>query len=205
MKKSGAGSISQGCTCCQRYCSPYIRIFSPCEPRQENTVLEPSTTNQTDSSKPPDTDSDSVDCVQRLPFTEVPHNSIVEVDSEAKPSPVPDLSTCDSLQYQVKDGVQGVNHIRDDGSKAWTPIQRESTVNLELTAIGDGSRMNPRMSTAQGLPNFQLTKEVSFLKVNGSPGLRFRRGGTNRSYQWVPIAPSLVATRTRAKTKDSIT
>ena len=65
-----------------------------------------------------------------------------------------------------------------NGSKAWTPIQRGSTVNLDLMAIGDGSWMNPRMSTAQVLPNFQLTKEVSFLKVNGSPGLRFRRGGT---------------------------
>ena len=45
-------------------------------------------------------------------------------------------------------------------------------------------------------------KEVKYVERNRTPGLTFRRGKTNHSYQWIAIVPgSPVATRTRTKLK----
>ena len=47
-----------------------------------------------------------------------------------------------------------------------------------------------------------FAKDIGFMELDGSPGLRFRKGKTNHSFQWIPIAAnSPVSLRTRIKTK----
>ena len=66
---------------------------------------------------------------------------------------------------------------------------------------GDGSKRNPVRSKDEIL-KLDYAKEVKYVQWNGTPGLTFRRGKTNHSYQWIPIVlGSPVATRTRTKLK----
>ena len=66
---------------------------------------------------------------------------------------------------------------------------------------GDGSRHNPMRSKDERL-QLDYAKEVKYVERNGTPGLTFRRGKMNHSYQWIPIVPgSPVATRTQTKLK----
>ena len=44
-----------------------------------------------------------------------------------------------------------------------------------------------------------LGKELTFFHIDGTPGLWLRRGKTNHSYEWTPIAPSPIASRTQSK------
>ena len=44
-------------------------------------------------------------------------------------------------------------------------------------------------------------KEVADMKIDETPGIIFRRGCTRHSYEWLPIAPSPIASRTRTKMK----
>ena len=66
---------------------------------------------------------------------------------------------------------------------------------------GDGSRHNPMRSKDERL-QLDYAKEVKYVERNGTPGLTFRRGKMNHSYQWIPIVPgSPVATKTQTKLK----
>ena len=49
----------------------------------------------------------------------------------------------------------------------------------------DGSRRNPVRSKDEIL-KLDYAKEVKYVQRNGTPGLTFRRGKTNHSYQWIP-------------------
>ena len=50
------------------------------------------------------------------------------------------------------------------------------------------SRHNPVRSKDEML-KLDYAKEVKYVQRNGTPGLTFRRGKTNHSYQWIPIVP----------------
>ena len=87
----------------------------------------------------------------------------------------------------------------EDGSEGWTPIDRCKVI--PKNQAGDGSKFNPIVYKAEMLPNLYHAKEVSFHKIDGTPGFRFRRGKINKNYEWLPIVyiVSPVANRTRAK------
>ena len=53
---------------------------------------------------------------------------------------------------------------------------------------GDGLRFYPVRSKHEKL-QLDYAKEVKYVDRNGTPGLTFRRGKTNHSYQWIPIVP----------------
>ena len=58
------------------------------------------------------------------------------------------------------------------------------------------------MRSKDEILQLDYVKEVKYVELNGTPGLTFRRGKTNHSYQWIPIVPgSPVATRSRTKLK----
>ena len=82
----------------------------------------------------------------------------------------------------------------EDGSEGWTPIDRCKVISKNQA--GDGSKFNPIVYKAEMLPNLYHAKEVSFHKIDGTPGFRFRRGKINQCCEWFPIVGS---PRTRAK------
>ena len=58
------------------------------------------------------------------------------------------------------------------------------------------------MRSKDEILQLDYVKEVKYVERNGTPGLTFRSGKTNHSYQWIPIVPdSPVTTRTQTKLK----
>ena len=49
---------------------------------------------------------------------------------------------------------------------------------------GDGSILKPRKSNAEKLQLYRA-KEIKYEKMNGTPGLTFRRGKTKHGYKWI--------------------
>ena len=113
--------------------------------------------------------------------------------------PAVDLSTCSLVKYEEKSHVPGVRFVVEN-REGWTPVVKGSE-KKNTADNGDGSRRNPVRSKDEIL-KLNYAKEVKYVQRNGTPGLTFRRGKTNHSYQWIPIVPgSPVATRTRTKLK----
>ncbi len=46
----------------------------------------------------------------------------------------------------------------------------------------------------------KYAKEVAYQEISGTPGLLLRRGNTRHSYEWLPVVPSPIASRTRNRT-----
>ena len=109
-----------------------------------------------------------------------------------------DLHSCTSVKYDVRDGTHGVKFKTKHGLESWTPVKKGAVGPLTQQKR-DGSRHSPRMCQAEELDR-HLGKEVTYFQIDGTPGLRFRRGKTTQSYEWTPIAPSPIASRTRIKT-----
>ena len=100
-----------------------------------------------------------------------------------------DLAQCDSVTYEEREGIPGVQYITDNHEEGWTPVRqlrRGWTRNRDDSVSGD----EPDSDTE----DFVLpvtTKAVRFLTVNGTPGLHVT---TRNTKSWTPIA-----TRTRTK------
>ena len=89
----------------------------------------------------------------------------------------------------------GVQFVDSAGQVGWTPVvkrkqRRKSTKN--------GTEIDSDADSDEEL-RLRYTKQVVFKKVDGIPGLSFRRGNTNHRI-WSPIMPSPIAHRTRTKT-----
>ena len=113
--------------------------------------------------------------------------------------PAVDLSTCSLVKYEERSHIPGVRFVVEN-HEGWTPIVKGSE-KKNTADNGDGSRRNPVRSKDEML-KLDYAKEVKYVQRYGTPGLTFRRGKTNHSYQWIPIVPgSPVATRTRTKLK----
>ena len=113
--------------------------------------------------------------------------------------PAVDLSTCSLVKYETRSHVPGVRFVVEN-HKGWTQVVKGSE-KKSTADNGDGSRCNPVRSKDKIL-QLVYVKEVKYVERNGTPGLTFRRGKTNHSYQWIPIVPgSPVATRTQSKFK----
>ena len=108
------------------------------------------------------------------------------------------LDTCESVVYDARDGQPGVKFKSCSGHEGWTPIKKD--VAASRTRKGDGCRSNPLTCQDKELP-LTYAREVAYMKIDGTPGITFRRGCTRHSYEWLPIAPSPIASRTRTKMK----
>lgn len=143
---------------------------------------------------------DSVD----IPITSLVAQDVEKVDpdtlmADGSSVQVIDLSTCSSVVYEEIDSVPGVKYVAAN-SEGWTPVVKR---NLKERTVdkGDGSRRNPTRAKDEVL-QLDYAKDIRFAQVNGTPGLTYRRGKTNHSFEWMPIIPgSPVATRTRTKLK----
>ena len=118
--------------------------------------------------------------------------------------PVVDLTICSSVVYEGKNHVPGVNFKTAENQKGWTPVVKKNYEAKKPMDKGDGSKSNPVRSCDDELW-LGSAKEIKYTQLNGTPGLTYRKGKTNHSYQWIPIMPdSPVATRTRVKLKNSV-
>ena len=107
--------------------------------------------------------------------------------------PCLDLNTCVSVQYKLRDSVQGVKFVRSPTScEEWSPIVR-SNVHMKRSTESDGSINSPTISTTPRLPNLQCAKDLAFYKLDGVPGFCYRAGRTKHSYSWVLIVASPIA------------
>ena len=126
------------------------------------------------------------------------HNHMVSAESTDPTSNVPvppldvDLVQCDSVIYQEREGIPGVQYITDNNEEGWTPVRklRRGRTRNRDDSPDSVSGDKPESDTE----DFVLpvtTKAVRFLAVNGTPGLHVT---TRNTKSWTPIAA-----RTRTK------
>ena len=86
--------------------------------------------------------------------------------------------------HDERSHVPGVRFMVEN-HEGWTPVVKGSE-KKSTADNGDGSRCNPVRSKDEIL-KLDYAKEVKYVQRNGTPGLTFRRGKKNHSYQWIPI------------------
>ena len=104
--------------------------------------------------------------------------------------------------YEMRDDIPGVKFVKG-GQAGWTPVQKpESGLDQAIDREeGNGTLTTPRRATIwRSYRSNNYAKEVAYREISGTPGLLFRRGNTRHSYEWLPVVPSPIASRTRNKT-----
>ena len=101
-----------------------------------------------------------------------------------------DLTNCDSVAYEMKDGVPGMK-FTVDGSDGWTPVRKRRCrpkSKMRISSDSEGSSSDVDVS---------CSRLVEYSVRDGVPGLTvFRRNAT-----WTPVEPSPVASRLRTKSR----
>ena len=113
-------------------------------------------------------------------------------------TPVINLSTCESVMYEMRDDIPGVTFTRG-GYTDWTPVRKSDLDKATGHHEGNGTSTAPRRAAMKKLQT-KYAKEVAYREISGTPGLLLRRGNTRHSYEWLPIVPSPIASRTRNRT-----
>ena len=108
------------------------------------------------------------------------------------------LTACESVMYEMRDDIPGVKFVKG-GQAGWTPVQKSGLDQAIDHEEGNGTLTTPRRATMEKL-QIKHAKEVAYREISGTPGLLFRRGNTRHSYEWLPVVPSPIASRTRNKT-----
>ena len=108
------------------------------------------------------------------------------------------LTACESVMYEMRDDIPGVK-FEKGGQAGWTPVQKSGLDQAIDREEGNGTLTTPRRATMKKL-QIKYAKEVAYREISGTPGLLFRRGNTRHSYEWLPVVPSPIASRTRNKT-----
>ena len=95
----------------------------------------------------------------------------------------------------MRQSTPGVQYVKD-GEQNWTPVVRKRK---------RGKTMHTKESTSTSSSDSELdigtARQVYYQECGQVPGLYVRRGCTSSSVSWLPIAPSPVFSRTRARTK----
>ena len=112
-------------------------------------------------------------------------------------APELDLTSCNTIKYEMRDDVPGVS--AEDGSGGWTPV-----VCRKRRAVTRPQKTQTPSSTIPESSDEELdvqARQVEYKERDGTPGLRMRLGCTNRNFIWAPIVPSPVSARTRSRLK----
>lgn len=108
------------------------------------------------------------------------------------------LANCSSVVYEERNSIPGVKVVNEDREE-WTPVVKRKGERRQFSK-GDGTRCNPVVSDKE--LRLAFAKDIAYQEVDGTPGLRFRKGRSNHSFEWTPIVPdSPIASRTRIKLK----
>ena len=92
----------------------------------------------------------------------------VPVMPAAGQSITPDTASFESVVYDVRDGIHGVKFRKDDGQEGWTRIKKLQFRYTRVVVVGVILTRQ-----ARGI-NLSCTKEVTYWKLDGTDGLRFR-------------------------------
>ena len=109
-------------------------------------------------------------------------------------SPI-DLTTCQSVSYEMRDCVPGVKYIKNT-TEAWTPVMKRSGRKKKPDQVFDP--VDSSSDTSGSELDVSCSRMVQYSLRDGVPGVSIHR----RNVVWEPIVPSPVATRTRSKTKN---
>ena len=112
-------------------------------------------------------------------------------------SPEFDLKTCQSVSYEKRDGVPGVQYFDEDGQEGWTPVVKKK----RKRKPGAGVKEDSEESSDEELP-IRAARQAKYKEKEGIPGLSVRYGNTMHSWKWTPIrttTPIAYRTRTRIK------
>ena len=119
---------------------------------------------------------------------------------------VVDLTSCDSVAYEMRDGTSGVKYTKN-GTEAWTPVKkrrprRKRKESQTPVFTGHNSTDSDISVSTSNLSNSELDvscgRMVQYSVRNGIPGVSIHR----RNVDWKPITPSPVASRTRSRNKN---
>ena len=107
------------------------------------------------------------------------------------------LASCSSVVYRACCNIPGVKLVNELAKKEWTPVVKRKGGMRQLEK-GDGTRINPVIASNKEL-SLASARDIKHHNLDGTPGLIYRKGKTNHSFQWIPIhiAPdSPIASRT---------
>ena len=128
-----------------------------------------------------------------------------------KPSPTAvDLSKCERIQYEVRNGIHGVSYHQDKSSEAsWTPViakrkkkvpvpeyvrrrfPPDHPIHAQSTVSDSDTDSGSDCDLAEVIPSGEVN--VHYREIDGIPGLSV---WTHKSRSWTPVAA-----RTRSKLK----
>ena len=117
----------------------------------------------------------------------------VLVANQFKQPDVVDLSTCESVTYEMKDRIPSVKYTKN-GDEEWTPVVKRSHRKRRFDHASDNSESS---DTSGSELDVSCSRKVQYSVREGVPGVSIHR----RNVTWKLIMPNPVANRTRSKFK----
>ena len=119
-------------------------------------------------------------------------------------SEVINLAKCQEVVYEMRDGKPGVKFTKGD-EEGWTPVVRKCSRKKSNIVYSTHTHSQCvercEFSGDEDLEITAHTRSVKYRVVDGTPGLRIRRGNTMSSVSWEPVVPTPIAQRTRTESK----
>ena len=103
-----------------------------------------------------------------------------------------DLATCKSVRFESNDGIPGLRYTLSSGVEKWTPVSKKQKSRVQRVNVLDTGKELGR--------DVKAAKRVEYKERDRVPGLEIQRGCTMSSVSWIPVIPSPIAYRTRART-----
>ena len=113
---------------------------------------------------------------------------------QPKSAPV-DLTTCDSVSYEMRDCIPGVKYMKN-GTQDWTPVVKRSRRRKKSDYVPSGSCNSSSSDTSESELDVSCSRKVEYDVREGIPGVTIYR----RNVVWKPVMPSPVSSRTRSRT-----
>ena len=110
-----------------------------------------------------------------------------------------DLVACKPVVFEMRQSTPGVQYVKDC-EQNWIPVVRKRKRKRSKTMHTKESKSTSSSSSDSEL-DVGTARQVYYQEHGKVPGLYIRRGCTSSSVSWIPIAPSPVSSRTRARTK----
>ena len=107
---------------------------------------------------------------------------------QSKQPDVVDLSTCESVIYEVRDHIPGVKYTKN-GNEEWTPVVKRSRRKRRFYHASDNSESS---DTSGSELDVSCSRKVQYSVREGVPGVSIHQ----RNVIWKPIMPSPIANRT---------
>ena len=93
------------------------------------------------------------------------------------------LASCSSVVYKARCNIPGVKLVNELAKKEWTPVVKRKGGMRQLEK-GDGTRINPVIASDNYKElSLASAQDIKYHNLDGTPGLIYREGKTNHSFQ----------------------